>query len=709
VFCCDLGDLLIDHADMMAKKSVAIPKQGVRWVALMWKLLFGIIFLQGCALISMGFGAVPFITNDPLVQKNHLHDVDTSKPKLPGFSETNVRQPQDQRYIVNFETEREHPAFQLFLPDLRDYWAKQEARISDLVKNPVTSCNKDRNMSSLQTSCQSGSELFYAYNGLHFPRTLCGKEIAPKSIQIYSDLCTEPAHYLPDDPPMDGIDMPPISFRRTGATDFMEAVECDIPCEFSVDTCTLGKGEACFQVGETSTRTEWTIDGTEMQFTYFTGTPADGNRLLVDSKSFKSMHYLASRDFKAEIPLSSFQWGKYSTVTPAVDFDNASNSIAFLDHPTCDGQIRAVAWAGAMAQYHSLHAYGSCAHNTNIPPGLSLNSPEDRMTLLQRHLFVLIVEQSLENDYISESVWEALHAGVIPVYYGAANIRLHTPHNSVIVASEIGSKEKTAERAKLIGSDRKLWETFHAWRKEGFPRELEIKFGFLHTGPFCRMCRWAYAKRYGLGWDHEKQVIVESHLSRKTCVSRSGILSGPVLESWVVGDMVLKGTDETTCSGQVVKEIQVGSLHINRTIYSHSGVTDMKIEPLSPLDDRHILRLELPIENMEGAHFKHVHQTIDSHNAGLVSSIAIQDFNSKLTVLTDLAVAMTSNIENVVDIVFKAAGDKLMSNTAGRIRIILEDLNHLKDVRTEYTMSPFAKLQVEDFLEPVEMFSRSKF
>ena len=70
---------------------------------------------------------------------------------------------------------------------------------------------------------------------------------------------------------------------------------------------------------------------------------------------------------------------------------------------------------------------------------------------------------------------------------------------------------------------------------------------------------------------------------------------------------------------------------------------------------------------------------------------------------------MHCNIENVVDIVFKSTGDKLMSDTAGRIRIILEDSNHLKDVRTEYTMSPFAKVQVEDFMEPVEMFYSSRW
>jgi hypothetical protein len=46
---------------------------------------------------------------------------------------------------------------------------------------------------------------------------------------------------------------------------------------------------------------------------------------------------------------------------------------------------------------------------------------------------------------VDEAVWEALYAGVIPVYYGAANIKDHVPPNSIISAADYGQKAAAAE------------------------------------------------------------------------------------------------------------------------------------------------------------------------------------------------------------------------------------------------------------------------
>jgi hypothetical protein len=48
-------------------------------------------------------------------------------------------------------------------------------------------------------------------------------------------------------------------------------------------------------------------------------------------------------------------------------------------------------------------------------------------------------------DFVDEAVWEALYAGVIPVYYGAANIKDHVPPNSIISAADYGQKAAAAE------------------------------------------------------------------------------------------------------------------------------------------------------------------------------------------------------------------------------------------------------------------------
>jgi hypothetical protein len=318
-------------------------------------------------------------SSDPLVQKNHHHGVDISEPGLTGFSEAHAIQLQGHPSVVDFEAEREHPTFQQLSPDLRNYWTEQEARISDLVKKPVTSCHKGRNLRSLQM-CLNRNYSMPTIRSISREPCAGGKLLPSQSryTRTYAlSLLTTFPMILPW---MEPTCHPYPSEEQAAQTPWKLLSEI-----FPVSSLWIHVRSVKARRASRWERRQQGLNGPlmeqKMQCTYFTGTTADGNRSPVDSTSFKSMHYQASRDFKAEIPLSSFKWDKYSTVTPAVEFDTASN----------------------------------------------------------------------------------------------------------------------------------------------------------------------------------------------------------------------------TCSEQVKQEIQLGSLHINRTIYSHSGVTDMKIEPISSLDDRHILRMELPVENGEGA------------------------------------------------------------------------------------------------------------
>ena len=52
--------------------------------------------------------------------------------------------------------------------------------------------------------------------------------------------------------------------------------------------------------------------------------------------------------------------------------------------------------------------------------------------MLRRYPFYLALENSDEVDYVSEKVFHALEAGVLPVYNGAPNIADFLPPHSVI-------------------------------------------------------------------------------------------------------------------------------------------------------------------------------------------------------------------------------------------------------------------------------------
>lgn len=48
---------------------------------------------------------------------------------------------------------------------------------------------------------------------------------------------------------------------------------------------------------------------------------------------------------------------------------------------------------------------------------------------------------------------------------------------------------------------------------------------------------------------------------------------------------------------------------------------------------------------------------------------------------------------------------RLLKDEIRRIRVIMEDVNGLRDVTSEYSVSPFARLMIQDFMDPIELYA----
>jgi len=305
------------------------------------------------------------------------------------------------------------------------------------------------------------------------------------------------------------------------------------------------------------------------------------------------------------------------------------------------------------------------------------------------------------------------------VYYGANNIAEHVPKNSIINAAEVGTKVATAELVKKMMNNRTLWESYHEWRKDGvFPPDLAHKYGFLKTVPYCRMCKWAHAKTHGLGWNHTTQTIQEPALPRTLCIAENGLLQAPFVESW------LESTDEsmhpiqkadsctnpgnTPTNSESPQVLQLGDFRVERTVVAHDGVVDMVISDAHSHGSKElILQVEIPIRNWEGAHFRDVHRQIaTSNHVGLMSSIVIQDASSRVTLLTNwqTAISCPSTNGTIHVSILGSMEENLLGDETRRIRFLVEDVDPVRDVSSEYAMSPYAHNFIQDFLDPLALF-----
>lgn len=627
-------------------------------------------------------------------------------------------------FFANYELERLQPAFRnQRLAQTTDELVHEIRQLSNSNNNNkiIKACFYYQNNRILykhdDEACQPGGQQkqqqqdneYIVYNSLKsMDRIWCGQTVPAGSYIVAKEICdmVDPTRLFPQS-------SLPVVFRRVGSDAPLTTLEsCDVPCQVTMDVCPQGRGPDCLPA-----TSQWTLPNADWTFTYIVDAPG----LRPDRKAYRYYQFTASQSFSAEVPLSYFSWEKHGHVIPdPVDYDQAEKGVSFLTTPTCRGPIQASAWAKAIQKILPLASYAHCVHTTNPPHGMSLQNPNDRKTLLQKHLFTLIVEPSLENDLVSEAVWEALSAGVIPVYYGAGNIEEHVPPNSIVNGAQVGTKSGTAELVQRIANDRGLWESYHAWRKPGqLPPALADKFAFLKTDPYCRVCRWAHAATYGLGWNHTTQAIQEPAISRQPCFdNNNGLLTRPFRESWfLLQDNQDDGTEHQTVSAgscnnndeRSVRVVESTNYRVERTVVSHDGGVVDVVVTKAHSQKRLVLRMEVPIRNWDGAHFRDVHRLLKSPHVAMASSVAVQDSSSRVTVVTNWPATIACPTNGIIEVVVhdddNDNDNDMHQDETRRIRVITEDVDSVRDVVTEYNMSPYARAFLQDLVEPLAVFA----
>lgn len=608
-------------------------------------------------------------------------------------------------YLNDYMYQRRHPSFRKeFEPQLeRDKkqvaWLTQADDLKSCLYYSGESQGKIRPL--FDSDCLDGE--LVAYNSQPFERTWCGKRIGPKSEERFSKPCKEPVHLFPvDNPPASADGMPPIVIRSSSdSKGVLEHVQCNIPC----------KQEKNMQGSQRS------IEGTTWTITSTMDDPWSNGNAKIERTAYRKDQYYSTTSFKSSVPQSFFDFDLYDLgSSSAIDYDSAENAASYIVNENCRAQSsKRQKWLDGVKEHFTVASFGSCDHNTDTK--LNIKDASDRIQLLKKYRFNLAFEAVAEKDYITERVWEALQAGTVPVVVGAPNILEHVPLNSVISSSNFQDFEDMGTYIKEVAENMTLWESFHAWRNN--PDEIkafEERYDFTRTSPSCRICRWAYAKKYGLGWNHTHQLVQKNVIPRKLCIdSDKKLASRPFRETWATsknGEIHEKVKAEVSEScgdaSSADASINVDGYTISRTIMGHDGVIDMALDALDTktADANLVLRLETAVKNPGLAHFQNPHITMAAVHTPLVSSISLQDERSRITVLASWDTEFSNPEEGIVELVVQESGgdDIMLADEKRRIRVVLEDVNNLQDKTTEFFPSSFLNMMANDFVDPLLLF-----
>jgi len=146
-----------------------------------------------------------------------------------------------------------------------------------------------------------------------------------------------------------------------------------------------------------------------------------------------------------------------------------------------------------------IDSMSSCLHNTAKP------SHDNKIEIMKPYKFHAAFENGNVIDYVTEKVYLALAAGTLPVYLGAPNIQDFVPEGSIIDASQF-TFDSLAQHLKECMQNKTLYSSYFAWKNEPNSAFFD-RFAFTNVSTECRTCRYFYAKKHGVQWDHKYQQL----------------------------------------------------------------------------------------------------------------------------------------------------------------------------------------------------------
>eukprot|EP00934_Nitzschia_sp_Nitz4_P009382 Nitzschia sp. Nitz4//scaffold45_size130396//113047//115398//NITZ4_003471-RA/size130396-processed-gene-0.230-mRNA-1//-1//CDS//3329552464//9372//frame0 len=640
------------------------------------------------------------ITDPPVEKSEHKKPDDEpvnepekeSTPIVPAYhdivSKVTQTGPIQFAYVRAMSLDRDHPEFRDQAVSIDSSSAQQA--FPESVLTPCISI--EGNQRRLDSRCsESGSQLV-AYNSKNFSRRWCGQDIPPRTAVQMTQTCQDDTVFIFENsnPPISGEGMSPIVVRSKDDTAGpLETIQdCDISCQVGANT----ENAQLIVEGQTwSIRRAWK---TNME------------------------SWLARMD---SIPLAYYSYQEHNLRNrPMANFDTAVSKAVYIANANCIApEVKRNKFVDIVEAVFPVDSFGDCHHNAEVPEGHSIATAEGRIKLMSQYKFVLAFDYSGDKDHISPYIWEAYASGATPVVLGADNLERVLPGGSYVSAGSAikDDNDNLGKALQQLSESKADWEKYHEWRSiESVHKSIENRYAFTKTDPTCRLCRWAYAKKYGLGFDHAMQKIRETKIPRNMCIaSESGLVSSPFEEQWVGRsgeDKVLawSPSETKTCDNSEVKgSINHDSFKVDRTISYHDGVTDVTIASVVQQDSSKdvVLRMSFPgLRNSDGSHFANSHMTVKGlSNGPIVSSATMQDDTSKVSILANWVTSIASPAEGVVEVVIQTANDdSLDGHLPRKMRVIVEDLAEELDKLTEFNPSSFFKTMTEDFVDPLELF-----
>ena len=179
-------------------------------------------------------------------------------------------------------------------------------------------------------------------------------------------------------------------------------------------------------------------------------------------------------------------------------YDTDAIAVTFISNCKAAGASERTAYITELMKHMSIHNYGGCLKNREEPefpndPKWPNQRRSRKVKITTHYKFILAFENAAVPDYVSEKVFEALFAGVVPVYRGAPEIANYMPGNDSFINANDLSPKQLATKLKALASNEEDYNKYFQFKK----KSLITRFtdmaaqSYCHPNVLCRLCDYA--------------------------------------------------------------------------------------------------------------------------------------------------------------------------------------------------------------------------
>jgi hypothetical protein len=161
----------------------------------------------------------------------------------------------------------------------------------------------------------------------------------------------------------------------------------------------------------------------------------------------------------------------------------------------CSTSNRRTKYVEGLMNYIKVDSYGACLNNKKFPGNVDFPmrwADDGFRKILAKYKFMLAIENSNCDYYVTEKLWNAFRVGSVPVYMGAPQIDEFLPsEKSIIKIKDFKTPKQLAEYLKLLDQNNTLYEEYLSWKKDvrNIRPEFLKRFGRVEWSGFCGLCK----------------------------------------------------------------------------------------------------------------------------------------------------------------------------------------------------------------------------